>query len=49
MLLHQIARSSHFQFWMLSTLEWRLNSLSKNLRALDEKIKADNTDAPPDA
>ena len=30
LVLGQIAKMNHFQFWMLSTMEWRLNQLARN-------------------
>jgi hypothetical protein len=29
-MLHQNAKAVHFQFWMLSTIEWRLNEAKKD-------------------
>ena len=31
-------RLSHFQFWILSSLEWRLNKIDKQIREIQEKI-----------
>ncbi len=31
-------RLSHFQFWILSSLEWRLNKIDKQIREIQKKI-----------
>lgn len=36
-LVEQNARVNHFEFWMLSTLEWRLNEMSKTLDGLKKR------------
>ena len=45
LILTQNAKMSHFQFWMLSTIEWRLSQLTHDLSKLKkelEKAKAEN-------
>ena len=37
--LHNEAKVIHFQFWMLSSLEWRLNDMSKRLAGIDDSLK----------
>ena len=37
--LYQSAKVNHFQFWMLSSIEWRLNEMSKKLSEIERKIK----------
>ncbi len=32
-LIHNQARVSHFQLWILSSLEWQLNELTKTIKA----------------
>ena len=32
-LLHNNSRQMHFMFWMLSSLEWRLNEITKEIKA----------------
>lgn len=39
-MMHQNAKVNHFQFWVLNTIEFRLNSLEQNIRKL-AKSKAD--------
>jgi len=34
--LQNEAKVTHFQFWMLSSLEWRMNEISKRLGRIDE-------------
>ena len=38
--LGQNARVNHFQFWMLSTIEWRLNEISKDVAALKDPLRS---------
>ena len=38
-LLKNEAKVTHFQFWMLSSLEWRMNDMSKRLTKMDENMK----------
>ena len=33
------AKVTHFQFWMLSSLEWRMNDMAKRLTRIDENIQ----------
>lgn len=42
--LQQNARMSHFQFWMLSTIEWRINQLTKNMNQLLKNKDAEHRD-----
>jgi hypothetical protein len=39
--LYQSAKVSHFQFWMLSSIEWRLNEMAKKVNAIEKKMKDD--------
>lgn len=36
--LRNEAKVIHFQFWMLSSLEWRMNDISKRLSRIDENF-----------
>ena len=36
--LQNEAKVTHFQFWMLSSLEWRMNEISKRLTRIDKNI-----------
>ena len=38
MMIHQQAKIEHFQFWMLNSIEFRINSLAKKIRAIDQKL-----------
>lgn len=38
-ILQNQQRLSHFQFWMLSSLEWRLNDISKRVIRMDKELK----------
>ncbi len=37
--LQNEAKVIHFQFWMLSSLEWRMNDISKRISHIDEFIE----------
>jgi len=37
-LLHNEAKVIHFQFWMLTSLEWRMNDMAKRISNIDENI-----------
>ena len=37
--LHQQAKVNHFQFWVLSSIEWRINEVVKKLIVLMERIE----------
>jgi len=37
--LRNEAKVIHFQFWMLSSLEWRMNDMAKHLSRIDENIQ----------
>ena len=39
LLLHNEAKVTHFQFWMLSSLEWRMNDIAKRLARIDESME----------
>jgi hypothetical protein len=39
MFLHNEAKVIHFQFWMLSSLEWRMNSIAKRLSRMEKRQK----------
>ncbi len=39
MFLHNEAKVIHFQFWMLSSLEWRMNDIAKRLTRMDAQLK----------
>ena len=38
MFLRNEAKVIHFQFWMLSSLEWRMNDMAKRLARMDEDM-----------
>jgi hypothetical protein len=37
--LHNEAKVIHFQFWMLSSLEWRMNDMAKRLSRIDDNMQ----------
>jgi hypothetical protein len=42
MILTQNAKMSHFQFWMLSTIEWRLTKLTQDMAQLKKDVAKAN-------
>jgi hypothetical protein len=38
-LIHSQMRIAHFEFWMLSSLEWRINEIMKQLRHLKKEVE----------
>ena len=38
-LVHSQMRVAHFEFWILSSLEWRVNEIMKQLRNLRKQIE----------
>ncbi|MCK5147680.1 hypothetical protein KAR48_13055 [bacterium] len=37
--LRNEAKVIHFQFWMLSSLEWRMNDMAKRLSSMDKNLE----------
>ena len=53
-MMHNQAKVYHFQFWILNSIEFQLNMLSRRLSGLNEHVerlatKNDLTDASPDS
>jgi hypothetical protein len=40
-LIHAQMRVNHFEFWILSSLEWRVNEMMKQLRQLKKLVEKD--------
>ena len=40
-LIHSQMRVAHFEFWILSSLEWRVNAIMKQLRQLKKQLEKD--------
>jgi hypothetical protein len=40
-MIHRGTKVEHFQFWVLNSIEFRLNDVTKKLREIDKKISAD--------
>ena len=38
-LIHAQMRIAHFEFWILSSLEWRVNEIMKQLRLLKKQVE----------
>ncbi len=37
-MIHKQAKVEHFQFWILNSIEFRLNEVSKKIRSIEEKL-----------
>lgn len=40
-MIHQGTKVEHFQFWVLNSIEFRLNDVAKRIRKIEEKLSAD--------
>tara|TARA_B100000315_G_scaffold256665_1_gene303152 strand:+ start:2920 stop:3300 length:381 start_codon:yes stop_codon:yes gene_type:complete len=40
-LMHNQSRVNHFQLWIMSALEWRLNEIIKMIKNIEKKNKSD--------
>ena len=40
-MIHKSTKVEHFQFWVLNSIEFRLNEVAKRLREIDKKISTD--------
>jgi hypothetical protein len=39
-MIHKGTKVEHFQFWVLNSIEFRLNDLSKHVREIEKKLSA---------
>jgi len=39
-MIHKGSKVEHFQFWVLNSIEFRLNDVTKRLREIDKKLSA---------
>jgi uncharacterized membrane protein len=42
-MIHRQARVEHFQFWILNSIEFRLNEISKRLRSIEDALDGRGT------
>ncbi len=40
-MIHKGSKVEHFQFWVLNSIEFRLNDVTKRLREIDKKISSE--------
>ena len=40
-MIHRGTKVEHFQFWVLNSIEFRLNDLSKHIREIEKKVSGD--------
>lgn len=40
--VHKLMKVSHFEFWILSSLEWRINEMGKEIRQIANALKEKN-------
>jgi uncharacterized membrane protein len=45
-MMHKSTKVEHFQFWILNSIEFRLNDVAKQLRSLEETVTKYHTDQP---
>lgn len=45
-MIHRGTKVEHFQFWVLNSIEFRLNDITKRLRVMDRKLPSDNSEKP---
>jgi len=45
-MMHKATKVEHFQFWILNSIEFRLNDVAKQVRTLEKTIKKYHTDEP---
>lgn len=38
-MIHKQAKVEHFQFWILNSIEFRLNDVSKRMRQIDQRLQ----------
>ena len=43
-MMHKATKVEHFQFWILNSIEFRLNDVAKQLRQLDKTVEKYHTD-----
>ena len=43
-MIHKQAKIEHFQFWILNSIEFRLNEVSKKLKRIEENMKESAAD-----
>ncbi len=43
-MLYSASKVSHFQFWILSSIEWRINQMEKELRDIQKSLKKSKND-----
>jgi hypothetical protein len=44
-MIHKQARVEHFQFWILNSIEFRLNEITKSVHRLEELAQNDSPDS----
>jgi hypothetical protein len=38
-MIHRSMKVEHFQFWILNSIEFRLNDISRRMKGIEEKVK----------
>lgn len=44
-MMHKATKVEHFQFWILNSIEFRLNDIAKQLHALEKNVAESRSDA----
>ena len=42
-MIHKQGRVEHFQFWILNSIEFRLNEITKSIRRLEDRASGDSS------
>lgn len=41
MLIQSMLKQNHFEFWMLNTIEYRINDMNKRIKHIEKQIQSD--------
>ncbi len=47
-MMHKATKVEHFQFWILNSIEFRLNDVAKQLRSLEKTVEKYHIEESPD-
>ena len=48
-MIHRQSRIDHFQFWILNSIDFQINSIAKRLGALESRAREDRSRTPEGA
>ena len=44
-MFYEAQRANHFQFWIMNSLEYRINEVDKRLRRIEKALTAEKSDS----